>query len=84
MSEEARSPARPPVRRSGKGGLSDWPGGIVPGTSCSALPSSMVDDSTGNLNKKCRAEGNSPSLSWYMWVVGVGGGACIQPEAKIK
>ena len=21
-------------------------------------------DSTGNLNKKCRAEGNSPSLTW--------------------
>ena len=63
-------PARPPVRRSAEGGQSDWPGGIVPGTSCSALPSSMVDDSTGNLNKRCRAEGNSPSLTWYIHVGG--------------
>ena len=35
-----------------------------------SLPSSMVDDSTGNLNKRCRAEGNSPSLTWYIHVGG--------------
>ena len=36
----------------------------------SLLTSSMVDDSTGNLNKRCRAEGNSPSLTWYIHVGG--------------
>ena len=63
--------------------LADRSGGLIVVLNAHCL---LAMDSTGNLNKKCRAEGNSPSLTWSVWLGGYGGGdgACIQPRAKIK